>query len=65
MKVKYTINNYILGARLRMVEQYGLISKTRIDPRHTEVVFELPDDKNGTTKMEFINKVLTYKGRII
>lgn len=61
MKVKYTINNYILGAKLKTTPIHKIIKQERIDSRHTLIVYNDVNEK----EIQFINKVLTYKGTII
>lgn len=45
MKVKYILNNAMMGGKFRSLPQDYLISKTRIDPYHTEVVFDFVNQK--------------------
>ena len=61
MKVKYIINNYVLGSKLRMTPTHKIISQCRIDKSHTEIVYDNLSEREN----QFIEKVLSYKGKII
>lgn len=54
MKVKYILNNAIMGGKFRSLPQDYLISKTRIDPYHTEVVFDFVSQK----QLDNVNRML-------
>ena len=61
MKVKYIINNYVLGVKLKTTPVHKIVKQERIDKSHTEIIY---DDISEREK-QFIEKVLTYKGTII
>lgn len=61
MKVKYTVNNYTLGAKVKTTPVDKIVSQNRIDKGHTEIVYELDSQR----EKEFCDKVLRYKGTII
>lgn len=54
MKVKYILNNAMMGGKFRSLPQDYLISKTRIDPYHTEVVFDFVSQK----QLDNVNRML-------
>lgn len=61
MKVKYVINNYILGSRFKMTRRYNIIFQNRIDKSHTEVIYDLKSER----EKQMLDKILTYKGIMI
>lgn len=61
MKVEYTINNYQMGAKLKSCPTHKIINQERIDAKHIVVIF----DDLTQREMEFINKVLAKKGKIL
>lgn len=60
MKVRYIVNNYQKGAKLRTCPIDKIIDMENIDNKHTSVVFDVNE-----REIEFINKVLAKKGEII
>lgn len=54
MKVKYTLNNAMMGGKFRSLPQDYLVSKTRIDPYHTEVVFDFVNQR----QLDNVNRML-------
>lgn len=60
MKVKFTVNNYTLGAKVKSTPIDKIISQERIDKVHTELVYEINDREK-----QFCEKVLAKKGEII
>lgn len=54
MKVKYVLNNAMMGSRFKSLPQDKVISKNRIDPYHTEVILELVNQK----QLDNINRML-------
>ena len=58
MKVKYIINNYTLGAKLRTCPTHKIISQDRIDKGHTVVVF----DGLSAHEKQFCDKILAIRG---
>lgn len=61
MKVKYVINNYILGSRFKVTRRYNIVSQNRIDKSHTEVIYELKSER----ERQMLDKILTYKGIVV
>ena len=60
MKVRYIVNNYQKGAKLKSCPTHKIIGMENIDNKHTSVIFDVNE-----REMEFINKVLAKKGEII
>lgn len=60
MKVTYILNNYTIGARLRMAPTHKIASQERMDRNHTQVVFEL----DSMREKEFCDKVFAKKGLV-
>lgn len=60
MKVKYIINNYQKGSKLKTCPIHKIISTENINSKHTLVIFDINE-----REMEFINKVLAKKGEIL
>ena len=60
MKVKFTVNNYMLGAKVKSTPTDKIISQERIDKTHTEIVYEITD-----REIQFCEKVLAKKGEVI
>jgi len=65
MKILYTINNYILGAKLRSCPTECIVRQEGIDKGHTEVVFDFADGKKGENQREFCDKILARKGMVV
>ena len=61
MKVKYIVNNYMLGAKVRSTQTEKIISQKRIDKNKTELVYDFINMK----EKEFCDKVLSKKGIVI
>ena len=61
MKVVYIINNYMLGARLRMTPTDKIVSQKRISKSHTEIVYVFATMK----EKEYCDKLLSKAGLII
>lgn len=61
MKVKYIVNNYQAGAKLKSCPTHKIISQERIDRSHTIVIF----DDVTQREINLIDKVLAKKGKII
>ena len=61
MKVKYIVNNYMLGAKVRSTQTEKIISKHRIDRNKTELVYDFINLK----EKEFCDKVLAKKGKVM
>lgn len=62
MTIRYSINNYALGAKLRTCPTECIISQERVDKGHTEVTFQFSDDRKGENQKAFTDKVLAKKG---
>ena len=60
MKVKFTVNNYMLGAKVKSTPTDKIVSQERIDTKHTEIVYEITDREK-----QFCEKVLVKKGEVI
>lgn len=60
MKVRFVINNYTLGAKVKSTPTDKIVSQNRIDPKHTEIVYEINDRER-----EFCEKVLAKKGEVL
>lgn len=60
MKVKYIVNNYVLGAKVRSTQTEKIILQNRIDKNKTELVYDFINLK----EKEFCDKVLAKKGKI-
>lgn len=60
MKAQYTINNYVLGARLKMTPVHKIIKQYRKDSRYTIVIYQ----DLTPNEFQFINKILGRKGTI-
>ena len=60
MKVKFTVNNYMLGAKVKSTPTDKIISQERIDKAHTEIVYEINEREK-----QFCEKVLAKKGEVI
>jgi len=60
MKVKYTLNNYQVGAKLKTAPVHKMIRQERVDSLHTEVVFEITD-----AQKDFCDMLFAKKGKII
>ena len=61
MKVQFTVNNYILGSKVKTTPTHKIIEQNRIDKSHTVVVY----DEISERELQFIEKVLSYKGKIL
>ena len=60
MKVKFTVNNYMLGAKVKSTPTDKIVSQERIDKAHTEIVYEINDREK-----QFCEKVLAKKEKVI
>ena len=60
MKVRFVANNYTLGAKVKSTPTDKIVSQNRIDPKHTEIVYEINDRER-----EFCEKVLAKKGEVL
>lgn len=61
MKVKYIINNYILGSKFKMTKRFEIVIQNRIDRNHTEVIYNLKNEK----EKNLVDQFLTYKGEVL
>ncbi|HJI48833.1 MAG TPA: hypothetical protein OIL97_04700 [Oscillospiraceae bacterium] len=61
MKIKYIVNNYMLGAKVRSTQTEKIISQKRIDKNKTELVYDFINMK----EKEFCDRVLSKKGIVI
>lgn len=60
MRVRFVVNNYTLGAKVRSTPTDKIVSQNRIAPKHTEIVYEINDREK-----QFCEKVLARKGEVI
>ena len=60
MLVKYRVNNYILGAKVRITPTDQIVEQFRTDPHHMVIIYQL----YGKQK-EFVDKVLSQSGEVI
>lgn len=61
MKIKYIVNNYMLGAKVRSTQTEKIISQKKIDKNKTELVYDFINMK----EKEFCDRVLSKKGKLI
>ena len=61
MKVQFTVNNYVLGAKVKTTPTHKIVEQNRIDKSHTVIVY----DKISERELQFIEKVLSYKGKVL
>lgn len=61
MKVKYIVNNYMLGAKVRSTQTEKIVAQNRIDRNKTELVYDFINMK----EKEFCDRVLSKKGKLI
>lgn len=61
MKVKYIVNNYMLGAKVRSTQTEKIVAQNRIDRNKTELVYDFINMK----EKEFCDRVLSKKGIVI
>ena len=60
MKVRFVVNNYTLGAKVRSTPTDKIVSQNRIDKTRTEIVYEINDREK-----QFCEKVLAKKGEVL
>ena len=61
MKVLYTVNNYIMGAKVKSTRTDKIISQTRTDKTHTEVIYQFENIR----QKESCDRILAKIGKII
>ena len=61
MKVLYTVNNYILGSKVKSTQTDKIISQNRIDKTHTDIVYQFENIR----QKECCDKILSKIGKII
>ena len=61
MKIKYIVNNYMLGAKVRSTQTEKIVAQNRIDRNKTELVYDFINMK----EKEFCDRVLSKKGKLI
>ena len=61
MKVLYTVNNYMLGAKVKSTPTDKIISQNRIDKTHTEVIYQFENSR----QKESCDRILAKNGKII
>ncbi len=57
MKVKFAVNNYTLGSRVKSTPVDKIIEQNRIDKSHTEIIYDLSE-----REIAFCEKVLARRG---
>ena len=57
MKVKFVVNNYILGSRVRSTPTDEIVEQNRIDKSHTGIVYDLSEQE-----IAFCERVLARRG---
>lgn len=60
MKVRFVVNNYTLGAKVRSTPTDKIVSQNRIDKTYTEVVYDINESEKN-----FCEKVLAKKGEVL
>lgn len=53
MKVKFVVNNYIPGSRVKSTPTDKIVEQNRIDKSHTEIIYDLSE-----REIAFCEKVL-------
>ena len=61
MKVLYTVNNYILGSKVKSTQTDKIISQNRIDKAHTDIVYQFENIR----QKECCDKILSKIGKIV
>ena len=61
MKVLYTVNNYILGAKVKSTTTDKIISQNRLNRMYTEIIYQFDSQK----QKECCDKILSKVGKII
>lgn len=61
MKVKYIVNNYMLGAKVRSTQTEKIVAQNSIDKNKTELVYDFINLK----EKEFCDRILSKKGKLI
>lgn len=61
MKVKFVVNNYQLGAKIKSTPVDKIVLQNRLDKYHTEVIY----DELTENEKNFCEKVLSRRGVII
>lgn len=61
MKIKYIVNNYTLGAKVRSTQTEKIVAQNRIDRNKTELVYDFINLK----EKEFCDRVLSKKGMVM
>lgn len=61
MKVLYTVNNYMLSAKVKSTQTDKIISQNRIDKTHTDIVYQFENIR----QKECCDKILAKNGKII
>lgn len=60
MKVKFIVNNYTLGAKVKSTPTDKIVSQKRIDKTYTEIVYDINESEK-----KFCEKVLAKKGEVL
>ncbi len=60
MKVRFVVNNYTLGAKVKSTPTDKIVSQKRIDKTHTEIVYDINEREK-----KLCEKVLAKKGEVL
>lgn len=60
MEVRFVVNNYTLGAKVKSTPTDKIVSQNRIDKLHTEIVYDINEKEK-----KFCEKVLAKKGQTL
>ena len=61
MTVRFTVNNYTLGAKVRTTPVHKIVKQERVDSRHTLIIYANVTER----ERQFIEKVLAKKAQVI
>ena len=61
MKVKYIVNNYQFGGKLKTTQTDKIVSQNRIDKAHTEIIYNFENIR----QKQYCDRVLGKIGKII
>ena len=61
MNISVIVNNYVLGARVRITPTHKITSQERIDSRHTQIIYSDVTERERV----FIEKALSHKTKVI
>lgn len=61
MKIKFVVNNYQLGTKIKSTPVDKIVLQNRLDKHHTEVIY----DELTENEKNFCEKVLSRRGVIV